>query len=122
MNIIVADDSMVVRSVVTKVVTSLGHEPIQATHGGEVLDILEKMGKDISLILMDWNMPTMDGFQALQTLKNDQRFALIPVIMLTSESDDKKIKMAFDAGVSGYVEKPFTSEELIESLKKVIKV
>ncbi len=122
MNIIVADDSMVVRSIVTGAVKTLGHSPIQATHGGEVLDILEKNGVSIGLILMDWNMPTMDGYEALKAIKSDTRFSSIPVVMLTSESDEDRIKMAFDAGVDGYVEKPFTPEELVENLEKVIKL
>ena len=121
MNIIVADDSMVVRSVVNKVIKSLGHHPMHAVHGGEVLDILENEGSEVDLILMDWNMPTMDGLEALKTIKKDTRFSSIPVIMLTSESDEKRIEMAHKAGVDGYIEKPFTPEELIEGLEKVIK-
>lgn len=122
MNVIVADDSMVVRSIVTRAIKSLGHNPIPATHGGEAIDILENKGEPIGLILMDWNMPTMDGFEALKTIKSNTQFSSIPVVMLTSESDESRIQMAFDAGVNGYVEKPFTPEELIESLEKVIKL
>ena len=93
MNVIVADDSMVIRSIVKNIIAPLGHSPVQASHGGEVIEILEKTGSDVDLILMDWNMPTMDGFQALEKLKGDPRFSSIPVIMLTSESDNKKMEM-----------------------------
>ena len=120
MNVIIADDSMVIRSIVKNVITPLGHSPVQAAHGGEVIEILEKMGTEVDLILMDWNMPTMDGFQALEKIKGDPRFSSIPIIMLTSESDSKKVEMAYGAGAVGYVKKPFTAEELVENLGKVI--
>ena len=121
MNIIIADDSTVVRSIVAKVITSIGHQALHTAHGGEVIEMLEERGSEIDIILMDWNMPIMDGFEALQKIKADSRFSSIPVIMLTSESDEDKIKMAYDAGVTGYVEKPFTQDELVEYLEKVIK-
>ncbi len=120
MKVIVADDSGLVRSLVKKAIAPLGYDSIPAVHGGQVMEILESSGSDIDAILMDWNMPTMDGFQALNQVKGDPRFNAIPVIMLTSESDEKKIKRAFDAGASGYVEKPFTAEELLENLKKIV--
>ena len=121
MNVIVADDSIMVRSIIEKIITSLGYELFQATQGEEVIEILEKMDVEVGLILMDWNMPTMDGFQALVQIKKDRRFSSIPVIMLTSESDDNKIKMAYDAGAAGYVKKPFTRDELVENMQQVLK-
>ena len=121
MNVIIADDSRMVRSIIEKVIISLGYGLFQAVHGGEVIDILEKMDVEVGLILMDWNMPTMDGFQALVQIKKDRRFSSIPVIMLTSESDDNKIKMAYAAGAAGYVKKPFTRDELIENMQQVLK-
>ena len=120
MNVIVADDSVVVRTLVKKVLTGIGHQAIQAVHGGEVLECLEKADPQIDLILMDWNMPTMDGFEALKEIKGDQRFSSIPVIMLTSESDEKRINMAYDVGANGYLEKPFTPDELIAHIDKVM--
>jgi len=121
MNVIIADDSMVVRSIVEKAMTPLGYRLFKAAHGGEVIEILEKVEADVGLILMDWNMPTMDGFQALVRIKADRRFFSIPVVMLTSESDDNKVKKAYDAGAAGYVKKPFTREELIENVQQVLK-
>ena len=121
MNVIIADDSAVVRTLVKKIITPIGYHPIHAVHGGEVIDILEERGADIDLILLDWNMPTMDGFQALEKIKKNPKFASIPVIMLTSESDEKKINLAYRAGVDGYIEKPFSPKELLECIDKVTK-
>lgn len=120
MNVIIADDSKVVRSIVEKAIKPLGYSSFQAIHGGEAIEILEKMGGEVDLILMDWNMPVMDGFNALVKIKKDFRFSSIPIIMLTSESDDKKVKMAHDAGAAGYVKKPFTQDELLENIQQVI--
>jgi two-component system chemotaxis response regulator CheY len=120
MNVIIADDSKVVRSIVEKAIKPLGYSSFQANHGGEAIEILEKMGEKIGLILMDWNMPVMDGFDALVKIKKDSRFSSIPIIMLTSESDNNKVKMATDAGAAAYVKKPFTQDELLENIKLVI--
>ena len=121
MQVIIADDSMVVRTIVERVVNSLGYRSLKAANGREVIEILEKMGEEVALILLDWNMPILDGFKTLVKIKEDRRFASIPVIMLTSESEDQKIQKAFEAGVAGYVNKPFTNEELIESVQQVMK-
>ena len=121
MQVIIADDSMVVRTIVERVVNSLGYRSLKAANGREGIEILEKMGEEVALILLDWNMPILDGFKTLVKIKEDRRFASIPVIMLTSESEDQKVQKAFEAGVAGYVNKPFTNEELIESVQQVMK-
>ncbi|MGB5157879.1 response regulator [Desulfobacterium sp. N47] len=120
MNVIIADDSKVVRSIVEKAIKTIGYSSFQAIHGGEAIEILEKMGGEIDLILMDWNMPVMDGFNALVNIKKNPKFSSIPVIMLTSESDDNKVKMAHDAGAAGYIRKPFTQDELLDNIQQVI--
>jgi two-component system chemotaxis response regulator CheY len=70
---------------------------------------------------MDWNMPVLDGFQVLQILAKDSRYKEIPVIMLTSESDDTNRAQALEAGASGYVTKPFTSDDLIQVIRDTLK-
>ena len=120
MKVIVADDSMLTRKIVEKYLEPLGYSTLQASNGGEVIEALNA-GKEIpDLILMDWNMPVLDGFQVLQLLRKDKRYDAIPVIMLTSESDDTNRVKALEAGAAGYITKPFTSEELIDTIKETL--
>jgi len=121
MNVLVADDSMLTRKIVVKYLEPLGFSPFQAANGGEVVAMLNS-GKLIpDLILMDWNMPVLDGFQVLQLLQKDNRYKGIPVIMLTSESDDLNRTKALGAGAKGYITKPFTSEDLVTTIQETLK-
>lgn len=120
MDVIIADDSMVVRSIVARAITPLGYRPLPAVNGKAAIEILEKSGNGVGLILMDWNMPVLDGIQALSEIKADRRFSSIPVIMLTSESDDNKVKQAFVSGAAAYVKKPFTPDELVQTIRGVL--
>ena len=119
MKVIVADDSRVMRSIIEKVVQSIGHEVIQASNGKEVLDLLDREGAKIDLILLDWNMPVMSGFEALSRIRKSASHRTIPVLMVSTESEETKKKMALNEGASGYLSKPFTSEELAAEIRKV---
>lgn len=121
MKIIVADDSMLTRKIVIKYLEPLGYSPVQAANGGEVIKILNSGEPLPDLILMDWNMPVLDGYQVLQMLGKDERYNKIPIIMLTSESDDTNRAQALAAGASGYITKPFTSEDLVQTINDIVK-
>jgi len=121
MKIIVADDSMLTRKIVIKYIAPLGYETIQAANGEEVIKILGSEASPPGLILMDWNMPVLDGYQVLQMLRKDDRYKGIPIIMLTSESDDTNRNQALEAGATGYITKPFTAEDLIQIINETLK-
>lgn len=120
MKVIVADDSMMTRNIVIKFLKPLGCSTIQAVNGEEAIKLLEGESPLPDLILMDWNMPVLDGYQALQILGKDERYKGIPVIMLTSESDNANRAKALAAGAKGYVTKPFTEEELIQTINETL--
>lgn len=120
MKVIVADDSMLTRRIVIKYLEPLGHSILQAANGGEVVDILNTGDSTPDLILMDWNMPVLDGFQVLQMLGKDNRYKAIPIIMLTSESDDANREKALSAGAKGYITKPFAPEDLINTINDIL--
>ena len=121
MKVIVADDSMLTRKIVIKYLEPMGFETVQAANGGEVIKILNSGDPLPGLILMDWNMPVLDGYQVLQMLRKDERYKGLPIIMLTSESDDTNRNQALDAGASGYITKPFTAEDLIQIINETLK-
>jgi len=121
MKVIVADDSMLTRKIVIKYLGPMGFEAVQAANGSEVIEILNSGEPLPGLILMDWNMPVLDGYEVLQVLGKDERYKDIPVIMLTSESDDSNRVQALAAGANGYITKPFTAEDLTQAINEILK-
>ena len=119
MNIIIADDSKVMRSIIGKAVDSLGHNILYACNGQEVMDYLEKCCDEIELILLDWNMPVLTGFEVLQQMQENFKYQNIPVLMVSTEAEDKKVAQAREAGACGYLAKPFTMEDLESAIKAV---
>ena len=120
MKVIVADDSMLTRKIVIKYLEPLGYSTLQESNGGEVIELLNTEPILPDLILMDWNMPVLDGFQVLQLIRKNKRYEAVPIIMLTSESDDTNRIKALGAGATGYITKPFTSEALINTIKETL--
>ncbi len=119
MRILSVDDSSAVRSVVKQMVEVINAECLEAENGQQALELLENAEIPIDLILLDLEMPLMDGFEFLDSVKADPRFESIPIIMLTSVTQKERMIQAIRAGAKQYVTKPFTSEEL---LTKVIDV
>jgi two-component system, chemotaxis family, chemotaxis protein CheY len=117
MKIIVADDSRVMRNIIENAIKPLGVETVHACNGQEVLDILEKQWEEVKLILLDWNMPVMNGLEVLETLKISAAYSQIPVIIVSTESEDDKMSQAFATGAKGYISKPFTPERLLNLVK-----
>lgn len=110
--ILTVDDSRMMRQMIGGSVEALGYNILEAEHGKAALDLLDERGEEVELILLDVNMPVMDGFQTLQALKDDDRLRDIPVIMVTTEGEKARIVQAIRMGAVNYVVKPFTPEEL----------
>jgi len=120
MKLIVADDSRLIRGIIDKAVTSIGFEAVQACNGQEALDILEACGQEIEIVLLDWNMPLLNGIEVVKFMRQDDRFENIPVLMISTESEDKRIMEALHSGAQGYLTKPFTPEKLIDAIHLVL--
>lgn len=118
MKVIVADDSLVMRKIVANVVESLGYEAIHATNGQQMLELLEENRGKIDLVLLDWNMPVLDGLEALKAMQESSQYRSIPVFMVSTESEEAKIEEAIKAGAKGYLSKPFTAEELAAKINE----
>jgi two-component system chemotaxis response regulator CheY len=106
------DDSGVMRRIIGRTVDVLGYGFLEAGNGLEGLEVLARHHRDIALIILDVNMPEMDGFQFLDRIKANPDFKSIPVMMLTTESERGKIIKAIQAGAVNYICKPFTPEDL----------
>lgn len=90
----------------------LGNDFMGAPDGEAGLEALAEHWEDVSLIMLDVNMPGLNGFQVLKRLKADERFKPIQVIMVTTESERKSIIDAIKTGAANYITKPFAREEL----------
>lgn len=106
------DDSGVMRRIIGRTVEVLGYGFLEAANGVEALEVIARNHEDIALIILDVNMPEMDGFELLARIKADPVFKPIPVMMLTTESERAKIIQAIQAGAVNYICKPFQQEDL----------
>ena len=112
MKLLVVDDSSVIRKVIKAAADMLQMEVVEAQDGIEALEVLAQVFKEIDLILLDWNMPEMSGYDVLLKIKNYDMYKHIPVMMVTTEGQQTNIVAAIKAGASNYLVKPFTVEEL----------
>ncbi|MFP4013036.1 MAG: response regulator [Chitinispirillaceae bacterium] len=116
MVILSVDDSAAVRHFIQKAADVLGYGFLGAENGKAALDILKDNTDQISLILLDWNMPVMNGLDFLKRLKSDPQMKDIPVLMVTSEMEKSKMITAVQTGAKNYITKPFTQEQLMQKI------
>ena len=117
--VLVVDDSSMIRLVVSKATTKAGYEAICATNGQEGLDELLRHG-DIALILSDINMPVMDGMEMIKRIKEHDKFKYIPIVMLTTETDEGLKQQGRELGVKAWMVKPFNEATFLKALMKLI--
>lgn len=118
MRALVVDDSRAIRSIIGKTVRELGFEVLEAGHGREALDRLAEAGR-VELILVDCNMPEMNGFDFLVAARQNTAWKDTVIMMVTTETEMSQMQRALDAGANEYVMKPFTREVLREKLQLV---
>lgn len=119
-NILIVDDSASVREVISIGLSDAGYNVIAGTNGEDGLDLLSK-NDDIKLIITDLNMPVMDGIAFLREVRKIERYKYLPILILTTESQEQKKMEAKQAGATGWIIKPFVNEKLISVVKKVIR-
>lgn len=120
MKILIAEDSALMRRVIVKVVTEKNHEPLESSNGAEVLAKLRKNESDVGLIILDWNMPLMSGYEALGKIRSQQKYDKIPVLMATADGVAEDVIKAIKAGANGYLVKPYTSESLSAKIDEML--
>ena len=120
MKMLIVDDSVMIRKVVKAAVEKIGYEPVEAKNGQEAMEKIEESHSDIALVLLDWNMPVLDGFSVLKNIKQNNEYSHIPVLMVTTEVDRKRVIQAVEAGAANYLMKPFSQEDLIEKMRNCI--
>ena len=116
---LVVDDSKAIRMILSKTLKGLGYEVCEAGNGKEALAVMEKEQDAVSLVLADWNMPEMNGYELLKKLREQPALAGLTIVMVTTETELAHMASAIEAGANEYVMKPFTKEILIEKLEMV---
>lgn len=112
MKILTVDDSRMIRVIIKNTVKGLGYDVLEASNSEEALKVLEKDYSEIGLILLDWNMPGMNGFELLKIIKSNPDYKNIPTMMVTTEGERANVIMAIQVGAENYLTKPFTPEDL----------
>jgi two-component system chemotaxis response regulator CheY len=120
--ILIVDDISTVRSMIRTQLKSLGLEnvsdAIDGQEGYELLEKSEKSGQKFELIISDWNMPKMNGFELLKKLRGSKSWKNIPFLLLTSESDASRMTEAIVAGVSQFIYKPFSADQFADKVNQ----
>lgn len=117
--VLVVDDVPSARKVVSRLLQRLGLTNIvEANCGDEALRQIQT--GDVSLVISDWNMPSMDGLTLLNKLRDETDGAQVPFILITSSADRDEVIQAFKAGISDYIVKPFNGETLGRKVESVI--
>lgn len=118
MKILIVDDFSTMRRIIKNLLRDLGFTNTQeADDGVTALPMLK--GGDFDFLVTDWNMPGMTGIDLLKEVRKDAKLASLPVLMVTAEAKRDQIIEAAQAGVSGYVVKPFTAQVLKEKIDKI---
>ncbi len=111
MRALVVDDSRVMRSILRRTLLKEGLDVVEAGDGDEALARLDEPGR-FDLMLVDWNMPGVNGLELVRRVRADPRHAATPMMMVTSEVEAEPIREALDAGANDYLMKPFTEDDL----------
>lgn len=118
MKVLVVDDFSTMRRIIKNLLRDLGFTNIsEADDGSTALPMLKE--GDFDFVVTDWNMPGMQGIDLLKAIRADGKLAHIPVLMVTAEAKKEQIVMAAQAGVNGYIVKPFTAATLSTKLDKI---
>ena len=114
--IMVVDDSITIRKVTTRFLERNNYKVVTAKDGVDALQKLQKVVPDV--LLLDIEMPRMDGYELAAQIRKDEKLANIPIIMITSRTGDKHRNRAMELGVNCYLGKPYNEDQLLERIER----
>jgi len=118
MKILIVDDFSTMRRIIKNLLRDLGfNNTHEADDGNTALPLLKGGGFDF--LITDWNMPGMQGIDLLRAVRSDPNLSSLPVLLVTAEARRDQIVLAAEAGVNGYIVKPFTAQTLKEKIDKI---
>lgn len=116
-NALVVDDSRSIRMILTRTLEELGWTVMQAPNGKEAISLLDAQPVPASLVLIDWNMPEMNGLELVRQIRGRNRFSDSKLMMVTTETEVEQMMAALAAGANEYVMKPFTKDVIHGKLR-----
>jgi len=118
MKVLIVDDSQIMRKIITGVLKKLNvNDILEAVNGQEAIDVVSD-NNDIGLVLMDWNMPTMTGLDAVKKIRSGG--SKVPIVMCTTEAEKEKVIEAVKSGANDYLVKPFNPKDIQSKLGKFL--
>lgn len=122
LNILLIEDDVIEVMKFNRVLKNLefNHQIIEATNGEEALDILKKKEIVPDIIILDLNMPKLNGIEFLNILKTDDTLKFIPAIILTTSNNHKDVLECYKIGIAGYILKPLKYEEYVDRIAKLL--
>ena len=124
LKILIVDDFEMIRSLLKQALRQLGYTDLDQAVDG--IDACEKIirakdsGSPFDLVFLDWNMPRMTGIEVVEKCKSDESMKSLPFIMITAEREQKSVVTALKAGVSDYVIKPFSPNQLANKIQRIL--
>ncbi len=115
---IVVDDSRAARTALRRILVTLGFAVVEAEHGEHALELL-RAEPTVGLVLVDWHMPVMDGLTLIKAIRCEPQWSVLPILMVSSEVDQRQISRAMLAGADEYVMKPFDAETIVNKLRSL---
>jgi two-component system chemotaxis response regulator CheY len=119
--ILVVDDSPSIRQTITGVLRSAGYQILEAVDGQDALDRLGDTKESIALAMVDINMPRLDGISLVRALRQAENSRYIPILILTAETRRERREEARKAGATGWIVKPFTAEEVLALVQRLLR-
>lgn len=117
-NVLIVDDSKSIRNEVADILTRAGYVVLEAADGGEALTCLAEHA-DVSLVVLDVNMPGMNGLDVLERIRSDHAQRNLPVLMLTTEAERALVERAKKAGAKGWLLKPIKADVLVNTVTRL---
>lgn len=114
---LIIDDSRAIRRILGATIKDLGFEVAEACNGREALEQLERLASPVNLVLVDWNMPEMNGLEFVIRFRNEKIQPDAKVMMVTTETAVEQMVKALEAGADEYIMKPFTREAIVDKLR-----
>jgi two-component system, chemotaxis family, chemotaxis protein CheY len=118
MRALVIDDSRAMRMILSRILKEVGFEVLEAGHGQEALERLKGI-RPPELMLVDWNMPVMDGLALIKAIRADRAYDTARIMMVTTESERSRVAEALGAGANDYMMKPFSRDAVLEKLTRM---
>ena len=117
--IVVAEDFNVSRKIIASVLTKAGHTVLEACDGREASGYFD--GREVDLLITDYNMPEMNGAELIQNVRGKSKYSYIPILLLTTEVNEKKIQMALDGNITAWIKKPFQTDDFLKFVTKALR-